>query len=251
MFRSVQISVKDDDDEESNHKLHVENKQDCDRLALPGKHSSKVSGRLRSPLLERKANAQRVNTEQGDKEYLNFSIKMDQQALDGPAMANIINNNRKLLDKLTIEQKKEFLFSINGFFQQNNSQNSTDSFKETSHLQENIKKTSGYLKHVDASGLSSKVVTNGISQAPGKNTILPFVFDGRPAMKSGRPVVKGLRQSSAIQSLNIRKSVSNQDLRNLRFGTSSARSIPEKRGMSLVQYIYSLSDQIATYFRMP
>ena len=209
----------------------MENEHEFDRLALPEKHTSKLRGKLRSPLLERKINSHRSAEELRDKEYLNFAIRMDRKSPDGLIMSNFVKVDPKTVDHVGDDNRKEFLFSINNLFPHNSSnKNFNDFFKETLRSQKDCRTDSSSLKHINDRDMRTKSVLNGNSEAQG-NTILPFVFDSKRVMKRGRSAVVGSRQIPAMHSIYVQRSFSHQDLKNLNPRISSARPVPEMRGM--------------------
>ena len=210
----------------------MENGDEFNRLALPQKDTLKLRGKLRSPLLERKINSHRFVEDLRDKEYFNFAIKMDRKSPNGLLRSNFVKINPNTLDHVGDDNNREFLFSVNSFSHQNsNNRNFNDFSKEASCSQQDCR--NGSFMHIYDSDLRSKGVLNGNSLAQG-STVLPFLFDSKRVANRGRSAVVGARQSSTVQNIYVKRSFSLQDLKNLNPRISSARPVPEKRGMLLL-----------------
>ena len=225
--RSRHTSATDHEREKKSDVLHAGHELTYDRLALPENDTSARRGKLRSPLLERKAKTHRYSESPEKREYFNFALKIGGNAPEVLSSAGFIDTNPDRLGCAKLAQKQEFFLCVNRLLKHSNDENT----REVSKFLDDCRTHSSPLKLVNDSDLYPTLLKNGKSQVEGNSTVLPFVFDSKGVWKRGKSAVVGTRKHSATPSLDIRRSFSSQDLRNLNPRISSARPIPEKRGV--------------------
>ena len=243
--RSRPASPSSDDGREKKiDMLHAGHGHEYDRLALPMNDISARRGKLRSPLLERKAKTYRYSEGPEEREYFNISLKIGRNAPEVLSNAGFIDTNPNRFGCAKLDQKQGFLFSMNRLLKDGNGENASG---EVSRPHENFRTHSSPVKQMDDSDLRSTLLANGQSRVEVSNTVLPFVFDNKEVWKRGKSAVIGTRKHSATPSIGIHRSFSYQDLRNLNPRISSAKPIPEKRGVCYFPFVNCLVRMLKSF----